>query len=146
MLSSSRSQKTSGIAHKVVAGSSMATLTIILGRNRNLAHELEALDIDLWIVHDSQPYPVNLVLRSFQQAIWHCHIDSSTTTRTAWNDLQRYITGNDRLVFCLPEYVNGRVPKERIRFVRPAIDALMPKILPLPLPEANSIHGKTLWG
>ncbi len=117
----------------------MVTLTIILGRNRNLAQELEALDIDLWIVHDPQPCPVSLGLRSFRQAIWHCHIVSSTTTRTVWNYLQRYITGNDRLVFCLPEYVNGTVPKERIRFIRPAIDPLTPKNLPLPFPEAKEI-------
>jgi len=112
---------------------------VFLGRNRIIAQELEALDIDLWIVHDPQPCPVGAGMRPFRQAIWHCHIDSSTPNRAVWNYLQRYITGYDRLVFCLPEYVNGTVPKERIRFVRPAIDPLTPKNLPLPLPEAKEI-------
>ena len=112
---------------------------VFLGQNRSFAQELEALDIDLWIVHDPQPCPVGAGMRPFRQAIWHCHIDSSTPNRAVWNYLQRYITGYDRLVFCLPEYVNGTVPKDRIRYVRPAIDPLTPKNLALPLSEAKDI-------
>ena len=112
---------------------------VFLGRNRRIAQEAEALDVDLWVVHDPQPCPVSAGLQSFRQAIWHCHLDSSTPNRAVWNYFQRYLVGYDRLVFCLPEYVNGSVPQERVRFIRPAIDPLTPKNQPLPVSEARQI-------
>ncbi|MCH6557730.1 MAG: glycosyltransferase [Nitrospirae bacterium] len=112
---------------------------VFLGRNRRVAQEIEALDVDLWVVHDPQPCPVSAGLQSFRQAIWHCHLDSSTPNRAVWNYFQRYLVGYDRLVFCLPEYVNGSVPQERVRFIRPAIDPLTPKNQPLPVSEARQI-------
>jgi trehalose synthase len=112
---------------------------IFLGNNRRISQELEALDVDLWIVHDPQPCPVSAGMHPFRQAIWHCHIDSSTPNRAVWNYFQRYIKGYDRLVFCLPQYVNGSIPQDRLRFVRPAIDPLTPKNQPLPIHEARDI-------
>ena len=112
---------------------------VFLGRNRRIAQELEALDVDLWIVHDPQPCPVSAGMHPFRQAIWHCHIDSSTPNRTVWNYFQRYLTGYDRLVFCLPQYVNGSVPRERVRFIRPAIDPLTTKNQVMPIDEAKQI-------
>lgn len=43
------------------------------------------------------------------------------------------------MIVCLPEYVNGIVPKEQIRFIRPAIDPLTPQNLALPLSEAKDL-------
>ncbi len=113
------------------------THDVFLSRNRKIAQVLETLDVDLWVVHDPQPCPVSGGMRWFRQAIWHCHIDSLTPNRAVWNYFRRYLTGYDRLVFCLPEYVNGSVPPERVRFIRPAIDPLTPKNQPLPLVEAK---------
>ncbi len=112
---------------------------VFLGSNRRIAQELEALDVHLWVVHDPQPCPVTAGMHAFRQAIWHCHIDSSSPNRAVWNYFRRYLTGYDRLVFCLPEYVNGSVPQEQLRFIRPAIDPLTPKNQPLPVMEATQI-------
>jgi trehalose synthase len=78
-------------------------------------------------------------MRPFRQAIWHCHIDTSTPNRAVWNYLYRYLQGYDRLVFCLPEYVNGSAPPEKIRFLRPAIDPLTVKNQHLSNPKAKDI-------
>ncbi len=78
-------------------------------------------------------------MRAFRLAIWHSHIDSSFPNRAVWNYFQRYLSGYDRLVFCLPNYVNGSVPREQVRFIRPAIDPLTPKNRPLPLEEAKAV-------
>ncbi len=117
------------------------THDIFLSRNRRIAQELELLDVDMWVIHDPQPCPVSAGMLPFRQAIWHCHIDSSTPNRAVWNYFQRYLSGYDRLVFCLPEYVNGSMSSDRVRFVRPAIDPLTTKNQVLPHQEAKDILG-----
>lgn len=107
--------------------------------NRTIAAEIQELDVDLWIVHDPQPCPIRVGMHPFRQGIWHCHIDTSTPNRAVWNYLFRYLQGYDRLVFCLPEYVNGSAPPEKVRFVRPAIDPLTVKNQHLPMSRAKEI-------
>jgi trehalose synthase len=115
------------------------THEIFLCQNRRIATEIQHLDADLWVVHDSQPCPIKVGIHPFRQAIWHCHIDTSTPNRAVWNYLYRYLQGYDRLMFCLPEYVNGSAPPEKVRFLRPAIDPLTVKNQHLPKPKAKEI-------
>ena len=112
---------------------------IYLCQNRRIAEEMRDLDVDVWIVHDPQPCPISKRLRGFHQMIWHCHIDTSTPNKAVWNYLYRYLIEYDRLVFCLPEYINGNVPKEKLRFLRPAIDPLTTKNQFLPKPKAKDV-------
>jgi len=110
-----------------------------LTQNRRIAAEIHELDVDLWVVHDSQPCPIKLGIQPFRHAIWHCHIDTSTPNRAVWNYLYRYLQGYDRLMFCLPEYVNGSAPPEKVRFLRPAIDPLTVKNQYLPKAQSKEI-------
>lgn len=110
-------------------------------QNREIAAEIQGLDIDVWIVHDPQPCPIRVGMHPFRQSIWHCHIDTSTPNTAVWNYLYRYLQGYDRLVFCLPEYVNGSTPPEKVRFLRPAIDPLTIKNQRLPEWKAKDIVG-----
>jgi len=112
---------------------------VFLSQNRRISEELEALDVDLWMIHDPQVCPVGTAMHPFRQAVWHCHIDTSTPNKAVWNYFQRYLTAYDKLVFCLPEYVNGTVAKDRVRYVRPAIDPLQIKNQTLPILEAKQI-------
>jgi len=112
---------------------------IFLLQNRRIAEEIQGLDVGVWIVHGPQPCPISAGMLPFRQAIWHCHIDTSTPNRAVWNYLYRYLKGYERLVFCLPEYINGSVPSEKVRFLRPAIDPLAPKNRYLPKSEAKEI-------
>ena len=135
-------QVTKNIHNSLQGGSwqfdSKAHETFLL-ENRRIADQIQGLDVDLWVVHDSQPCPIKVGMHAFRQAIWHCHIDTSTPNRAVWNYLYRYLQEYDRLVFCLPEYVNGSAPPEKVRFLRPAIDPLTVKNQPLPKSEANEI-------
>jgi len=112
---------------------------IFLLQNRRIAEEMRDIDVDVWIIHDPQPCPISKRIRAFRQAIWHCHIDTSTPNKAVWNYLYRYLKEYDRLVFCLPEYINGNVPKEKVRFLRPAIDPLNVKNRFLPKSKAKEI-------
>jgi len=115
------------------------THEIFLLQNRRIAAEIQEIDVDLWVVHDSQPCPIKVGIHPFRQAIWHCHIDTSTPNRAVWNYLYRYLQGYDRLMFCLPEYVNGSAPPDKVRFLRPAIDPLTAKNQQLPRSRAKAI-------
>jgi trehalose synthase len=115
---------------------------IFLFQNRRVAEEMRELDVDVWVVHDPQPCPISRRLRGFHQTIWHCHIDTSTPNRAVWNYLYRFLKDYDRLVFCLPEYINGNVPKEKLSFLRPAIDPLTVKNQALPMAKAKEILGR----
>ena len=95
-----------------------------LSYNRQIAADIQGLDVDVWVVHDPQPCPLRVGVHPFRQAIWHCHIDTSTPNGAVWSYLYRYVQGYERLVFCLPQYVNGSTPPDRVRFIRPAIDPL----------------------
>jgi trehalose synthase len=117
------------------------THEIFLRQNRRIATEIQELDVDIWVVHDSQPCPIRVGMHPFRQAIWHCHIDTSTPNQAVWNYLYRYLQGYDRLVFCLPEYVNGSAPPEKVSFIRPAIDPLTVKNEHLPKLKAKEILG-----
>lgn len=110
-----------------------------LAYNRQIATEIQALDVDVWIIHDPQPCPIRVGVHPFRQAIWHCHIDTSTPNRAVWNYLYRYVQGYERLVFCLPEYVNGSTPPDSVRCIRPAIDPVTVKNQQLPSSRANEI-------
>lgn len=110
-------------------------------QNRQIAAEIQGLDVDLWVVHDPQPCPIRVGMQPFRQGIWHCHIDTSTPNRAVWSYLYRYLQGYDRLVFCLPEYVNGSAAPEKVRFLRPAIDPLTIKNQHLPESKAKDIVG-----
>ena len=115
------------------------THEIFLLQNRRIAAEIQELDVDLWVVHDSQPCPIKVGIHPFRQAIWHCHIDTSTPNRAVWNYLYRYLQGYDRLMFCLPEYVNGSAPPDKVRFLRPAIDPMTVKNQHLPKAQSKEI-------
>ena len=114
-------------------------IEIFLLQNRRIAAEIQELNVDLWVVHDPQLCLVNAGMLMFRQAIWHCHIDTSTPNSAVWNYLHRFLKGYDRLIFCLPEYVNGSAPPEKVTFLRPAIDPLTLKNQPLPRSKAKEI-------
>ena len=135
-------QVTKNIHNSLQGGSwqfDSSTHETFLKQNRRMATEIQQLDVDLWVVHDPQPCPIRVGVHPFRQSIWHCHIDTSTPNRAVWNYLYRYLQGYDRLVFCLPAYVNGSAPPEKVRFLRPAIDPLTIKNQDLPISRAKEI-------
>ncbi len=112
---------------------------IFLRHNQRIAAEVGKLDVDLWVVHDPQPCAMHIEHLDTHQAIWHCHIDTSTPNRAVWDFLSGYVRKYDHLVFCMPEYVNGSISSDRVRFLRPAIDPLVAKNRPLPKSKARAI-------
>lgn len=115
------------------------TRKTFLQQNRQMATQIDGLDVDVWVVHDPQPCLIRAGMNPSRQAIWHCHIDTSTPNPAVWKYLHRYLQGYDRLAFCLPQYVNGSAPAEKVRFLRPAIDPLTSKNQELPTPKAKEI-------
>lgn len=77
--------------------------------NKKLANDLAAIPTDILLVHDPQPAVVIDFLPNKPISIWRCHIDTSTTNRSAWEFLKQFIANFDHLIFTLPEYANGEI-------------------------------------
>jgi len=91
--------------------------------NREIAKDIQTLDVDVCFIHDLPYHPIGSAGQG-RQAIWHCHLDTSAPNRAVWNYLARYLNEYDRLVFCFPQYANGMMQTNQVRFLRPAIDPL----------------------
>ena len=112
---------------------------IFMNHMRRIAKEMETLDLDLAIIHDPQLCLLIETLPWFHRAIWHCHIDTSTPNQSVWDYFYPYLQHYDRVVFCLPDYVNGSLPRNRVTFIQPAIDPLNSKNRPLSISNAKEI-------
>lgn len=77
--------------------------------NKKLALDLEQIPTDILLVHDPQPAAVVNFLSRKPASIWRCHIDTSTTNRSAWQFLKQFIENYDRLIFTLPQYLHNEI-------------------------------------
>ena len=105
---------------------------IYLANNSRNARSLNG-NYDYIVVHDPQPAAMrNLHSNGNAKWVWRCHIDTSKPEPTVWEFLRPYVETYDNLVFTMEQYVPADLPKEKIRIIPPAIDALSPKNMPLP--------------
>ena len=83
-------------------------------------------DCDAVIVHDPQPLPL---IRHFADHempwFWQCHIDLSSSDRSAWDYVRGYVEDYNAAIFSLPEYGEG-LGIER-QFITPAINPFSAK-------------------
>ncbi len=89
------------------------------------------IDHDLVVVHDPQPLPMIRFYRKRQPWIWRCHIDLSKPNREAWHYLKGFLIEYDLAVYHMEEFAATHNPTE-YRVIKPAIDPLSLKNMPLP--------------
>jgi trehalose synthase len=93
---------------------------------------------DVVVVHDPQPAGLSVFAQNAAAHwIWRLHIDSSHPHPGVWSFLRPFLDPYEALIFTLPEYVPPEVPPERLRFMAPAIDPLLPKNRPIPIGTAR---------
>ena len=89
------------------------------------------IDHDLVVVHDPQPLPLIKFYRKRQPWIWRCHIDLSNPNRKLWSYLKGFSLEYDTTVYQMEEFAAKGVPGD-YKIIRPAIDPLSMKNMPLP--------------
>lgn len=83
---------------------------LYLSVNKKLARDLSQIPTDILLVHDPQPAAIVQFLPNPKPlSCWRCHIDTSTTNRTAWDFLKQFLNSYDHLIFTLPQYVHNEI-------------------------------------
>ena len=93
------------------------------------------LEHDLVVVHDPQPLPLINFYRKRQPWVWRCHIDLSNPNRKVWDYLKGFILEYDMVVYQMEEFAAKGMGDYRI--MKPAIDPLSMKNMPLPRGTIN---------
>lgn len=89
-------------------------------------------DYDFIVLHDPQPAAIlELHGKDRGRWIWRCHIDTSAPNPETWHVLRAYLTSFDAAIFTMEALVPPDLPIARVDIVRPAIDPLSPKNMPL---------------
>lgn len=99
-------------------------------------------DGSLYVLHDPQTVGLTKYLEG-KPMIWRCHIDLTESDKATLDWLKYYYRYFDRVVFSMDEYING-LDRHKATIIRPAIDPLSEKNLPLDSAEIKSLctsHG-----
>lgn len=101
-------------------------------------------EYDFVVIHDPQPAAIPLYhgRDGGRKWLWRCHIDTSHPNQNAWDFLVPFLTPYDVGIFTLDEYVGPGLAFPRLAFIRPSIDPLSPKNVPLSMEESRQIAAR----
>lgn len=102
-----------------------------------LAGELDKIDCDILAINDPQPLLAGCYSHLGKHKIYFSHIDTSTVFKPVWKKLFRCIASYHRIVFSNYDFINGDLPRRKIKVFTPAIDPLSPKQKIIPKKEAR---------
>lgn len=92
-----------------------------------IAAELDKIDCDILAVNDPQPLFAGYYSHIGKHKIYFSHIDTSAVFKLVWKRLLPYIASFHKIVFSNYDFVNGDLPRHKIKIFTPAIDPLSPK-------------------
>jgi len=95
--------------------------------NKLIAVELDKIDCDILAINDPQPLLAGCYSRCSKHKIYFSHIDTSAVFKPVWEKLLPSIISYHRIVFSNINFVNGSLPRYKIKIFTPAIDPLAPK-------------------
>ncbi|HEY3109877.1 MAG TPA: glycosyltransferase [Chloroflexota bacterium] len=109
-----------------------------LANNALNAHQLEQ-EYDFLFIHDPQPAALRTLHHGSSKWIWRCHIDTSHPNEEVWAFLKPYVEAHDAAIFTMREFVPPDLKIGQTAVIPPAIDALSPKNMALPLTKCREI-------
>lgn len=103
--------------------------------NYNLinARKLDSKNYDVIVVHDPQPAALREIINHHESIkwVWRCHIDTSEANPEVWSYMKEFISGYQKTVFTMSEFVPPEFLNPEISIIPPAIDPLSPKNMEL---------------
>lgn len=105
--------------------------------SRRLAAELDKIDCDILAVNDPQPLLAGCSAHTNKPKVYFSHIDTSAVSRSVWRKLLPCISSYQRIIFSNRDFVNGSLPRRKIKIFTPAIDPLAPKQRIVPQRQAR---------
>ena len=112
-----------------------------LNYNMINARMLDSKDYDVIVIHDPQPAAIRESVHRLENAkwVWRCHIDTSEANLETWSYMKGFISGYQKTVFTMREFVPPEFLNPDIAIIPPAIDPLSPKNMDLSLDMSTRI-------
>lgn len=92
-----------------------------------IAEELDKIDCDVLVINDPQPLLAGCLSHLNKHKIYFSHIDTSAVHKPVWKKLFPCISSYHRVVFSNRDFVNGDLPRRKVKIFTPAIDPLTTK-------------------
>lgn len=92
-----------------------------------IAQELDKIDCDVLVINDPQPLLAGCYSHDGKRKIYFSHIDTSAFSEPVWKKLFPCISSYHRIIFSNRDFVNGNLPRHKVKIFTPAIDPLAPK-------------------
>ncbi len=123
------------------ASLSRQEIDLYMDYNRRLAEQIEEQsgDADVLILHDPQVLPSVSFMNNGRRVIWHCHLDTSTPSRTGLELIAPLTHLVTHSIVSMPTYSVDGMSRNRLSVLPPAIDPFSPKNSPLPRPQGIEI-------
>jgi trehalose synthase len=112
-------------------GLSASDWTTYLHVLEQIAHGMQRLSADVWVIHDPQPLPLGALANLSGGSLWRCHLDCSAPNARVASRLLPWVQAYDRAIFSYAEYVFQGLASAQVGLEFPAIDPLAPKNRPL---------------
>jgi trehalose synthase len=122
-------------------GLSAADWSTYLHVLEQIAHGLQRLSADVWVIHDPQPLPLRALADLSGASLWRCHLDCSAPNARVAARLLPWIQAYDRAIFSQAAYVFQGLAPAQVALEYPAIDPLAPKNRRLPRTTALTVLG-----
>ena len=95
--------------------------------SKGIANELDKIDCDVLAINAPQLLFAGHHAHFNKHKIYFSHIDTSSVFKPVWKKLLPAILSYHRIVFSNRDFVNGALPRRKIKIFPPAIDPLAPK-------------------
>lgn len=106
--------------------------------SKRIAVEMDAIDCDILAVNDPQLLWAGQYAHINKHKIYFSHIDTSSVFKPVWKKLFPAAKSYHRIVFSNRDFVNGSLPRNKVKIFTPAIDPLAPKQEIIPQKKARA--------
>lgn len=95
--------------------------------NKKIAADLRRIPYDILVIHDLQPLFAINNLFDRTPKIYISHIDTSLSHPAMWDRIEPALERYHHLIFSNRQFVNKKLPRNKVSIIPPAIDPLVKK-------------------
>jgi len=103
---------------------------IYLEHTKKISQLMKDMKADVWVIHDPQPLGIIQFLPGLHPSICRVHIDLTSPNKKVWDFMSSFLKDYDRVVVSSKKFIKPEI-KEKAVIIRPAIDPLSLKNIPL---------------
>lgn len=98
-----------------------------ISQSKKIAGCVENVNADFWVMHDPQPLAIPFYSKKINPVISRIHIDIASPLPDTWDFIFPFFKPYKKIIVSTHEFINHRLPKEKVNVFPPAIDPLKAK-------------------